>query len=84
MYENAEQYLKGVLQQHFDPKKLPPVSKWQAEIIKLTAERGKLNQRYYALKDEIKEAEHIRKSVHSIINAEQRERQPRRAQEMER
>jgi len=84
MYEKAEQYLKGVLQQHFDPKKLPPVSKWQAEIAKLTAERSKLNQRYYALKEEIKEAEQIRKSVYSIVDAEQRQRQPRRVQEIER
>jgi len=32
LYNAAEQYLKDVLQQHFDPKKLPPISKWQAEI----------------------------------------------------
>jgi len=84
MYEKAEQYLKGVLQTHFDPKKLPPVKKWQAERDKLIAERGKLNQRYAELKDEVKQAEQMRKSVYSIIRQEQRERQPRRAQDIDR
>ena len=83
MYEAAEKYLRGVLQERFDDKKLPPVTKWKAEVVRLTAERSKLNQRYYALKDEIKEAEQIRKSVYSIVNAERREQQPRRAQDME-
>ena len=84
MYDNSEKYLKGVLQTHFDPKKLPPVAKWKAEIEKLTAERSGLNQQYNALKDEVKEAEQIRKSVYSILRQEQREQQPRRAQDVER
>ena len=84
MYENAEQYLKNVLQEHFDPKKLPPVTKWKAERDTLTAERGKLNQRYVALKSEVKEAEQIRRSVYSIVQQEQGERQPHRMQDMER
>ena len=83
MYEKAEQYLKGVLQAHFDPKKLPPVSKWQAERDKLTAERSKLNQRYTALKDEVKEAEQIRKSVNDIMREENRREQPTRKHDME-
>jgi len=83
MFDNAEKYLKGVLQTHFDPKKLPPIAKWKAEIEKLTAERGDLNQQYNALKDEVKEAEQIRKSVYSIMRQEQREQQQRRTQDME-
>ena len=43
-----------------------------------------LNQRYLALKAEVKEAEKIRKSVYSILRQEQRERQTRRKQDMER
>ena len=83
MFEKAEQYLKGVMQKHFDPKKLPPISKWQAERDKLAAERGTLNMRYHALKNEITEAEQIRKSVYSIVRQEQQEQQPYRAQGME-
>ena len=84
MYDKAEKYLRDVLQGHFDPKKLPPITKWKAEIQKLTTERGKLNQRYYALREEVKEAEQIRKSVYSIMRQEQREQQPRRAQDIDR
>ena len=56
----------------------------QAERDKLTAERGKLNQQYYSLKNEVAEAEQIRKSVYSIMRQEQRESQPYQAQEISR
>ena len=55
-----------------------------AEYAKLTAERETLNRRYLALKGEVKEAEQIRRSVYNILRQEQREQQPRRAQDMER
>ena len=83
MYDNAEKYLRDVLQKHFDPKKLPPITKWKAERDKLTAERNKLNQRYISLKDEVKEAEKIRKSVDTIMREENRRTQPKRAHDME-
>lgn len=50
----------------------------------LTADRNRLNQRYVALKDEVKEAEQIRKSVYSILRQEQREQQPKRAHDIDR
>jgi len=52
------------------------------ECVKLTAERKQLDREYYALKDEIKEAGQIRKSVYSIVRQEERERQPRKAQDI--
>jgi hypothetical protein len=60
-----------------------PLKTWKEEYAKLTAERKTLNQRYLALKEEVKEAEKIRKSVYSILRQEQREQQPRRKQDME-
>ena len=84
MFENAEKYLKGVLQKHFDPKKLPPTTKWKAEIEKLNAERKQLERDYYTLKGEVKECEQIRRSVDSILRQEQRERQPRKAHDIDR
>lgn len=60
-----------------------PTKAWKDEYAKLTAERKTLNQRYLALKDEVKEAEQIRKSVYSIVRQEQREQAPRRTQDME-
>ena len=76
----AHDYLKGVM----NGKTALPVKAWKAEYAKLTAERKTLNQRYLALKGEVKEAEQIRKSIYSILRQEQREQQPRRAQDMER
>ena len=83
MFDNADKYLCGVLQTHFDPKKLPPIAKWKAEIEKLTAERSGLNQQYNTLKDEVKEAEQIRKSVYSIMRQEQREQSVTKRRGME-
>ena len=57
---------------------------WKTEYAKLIAERKALNQRYLALKEEVREAEKIRKSVYSILRQEQREQPPRRKQDMER
>ena len=56
-----------------DYRKTPiPTKAWKAEYAKLTAERKTLNQRYLVLKEEVKEAEQIRKSVYSILRQEQR------------
>ena len=80
LFATAKDYLKGVM----NGKTTIPTKAWKEEYTKLTAERKKLNQRYLALKKEVKEAEKIRKSVYSILRQEQRERQPRKAQDMER
>ncbi len=80
LFTTAKDYLKGVM----NGKTTIPTKAWKEEYTKLTAERKKLNQRYLALKKEVKEAEKIRKSVYSILRQEQRERQPRKAQDMER
>jgi hypothetical protein len=75
LYEAAERYLKGVLQTHFDPEKLPQIAKWKAEIEKLTAERSGLNQQYNARKDEVRETEQIRKSIYSTMRENSRNEQ---------
>jgi cell division protein FtsL len=51
---------------------------------KLTAERKRLDYDYSTLKNEVKEAEQIRKSIYSILRQEQRERQPHRAKDIDR
>ena len=80
IFTTAHDYLKGVM----NGKTALPVKAWKAEYAKLTAERETLNRRYLALKGEVKEAEQIRKSVYNILRQEQREQQPRRAQDVER
>ncbi|MDO4567487.1 MAG: hypothetical protein Q4B99_00870 [Clostridia bacterium] len=79
MFTAAKNYLKGVM----NGKTAIPTKAWKTEYAKLTAERKTLNQRYLALKDEVKEAEQIRKSVYTILRREQREQPPHRTQDME-
>lgn len=80
MFTAAKNYLKGVM----NGKTTIPTKAWKTEYAKLTAERKTLNGRYLELKEEVKEAEKIRKSVYSILRQEQREHAPRKAQGMER
>ncbi|MGL5253421.1 MAG: hypothetical protein ACRC9L_00090 [Brevinema sp.] len=61
-----------------------PVKAWKAEYAKLTAEHRTLGGRYLSLKEKVKEAEQIRKSVYSILRQEQREKAPHKAQDMDR
>ena len=80
LFAAATNYLKDVMNGHTSL----PVKAWKSEYAKLTAEHRTLNMRYLKLKDGVKEAEQIRKSVYSILRQEQREQQPRRAQDVER
>lgn len=80
LFTAAKDYLKGMM----NGKTAIPTKAWKEEYAKLTAERNALNQRYLALKGEVKEAEQIRKSVYSILRQEQREHAQRRTQDMER
>ena len=79
LFTAANNYLKGVM----NGKTTLPTKAWKAEYAELTDKRKTLNQRYVALKGEVREAEQIRKSVYSILRQEQREQQTRRAQDME-
>ncbi len=80
LFTATKDYLKGVM----NGKSTIPTKTWKAEYARLTAKRNALNQRYIALKEEVREAEQIRKSVYSILWQEQREHAPRGAQDMER
>ena len=79
LFTAATTYLKGVM----NGKTTLPTKAWKAECAELTEKRKILNQRYVVLKDEVREAEQIRKSVYSILRQEQREQQTHRAQDME-
>ena len=61
-----------------------PLKAWKAEQEKLTAEREELSRRYLALKDEVKEAEQIRKGVYAILREENRKEQPTHKQDLDR
>ena len=68
LFEAAERYLKDVMQERFDPKKLPPKRKWEAARDKLKADRQQLSRRYSMLKDEDREVE--KKRIYRVINME--------------
>ena len=84
LYEYAERYLRDVLQKHFDPTKLPPITKWREECAKLIAEKQSLNQAYQKLKADVDATSKIRSNVYDIISAERRREQPQRLWDMER
>ena len=77
LFTAAKDYLKGVM----NGKTTIPTKTWKTEYAKLTNQRNALNQRYLVLKEEVKEAEQIRKSVYSILRQAQ---QPHKAQDIER
>ncbi|MDL2235518.1 hypothetical protein LJC07_05095 [Christensenellaceae bacterium OttesenSCG-928-L17] len=83
LFEAAEQYMKDVMQERFDPNKLPPITKWKSERDKLNADRRKLNGEYVSLKNDTAEVEKIRSNVYDIMREEQRREQPQRKQDME-
>ena len=78
LFTAAHSYLKDVL----NGRTGIPAKAWKAERDKLTADRKTLNLRYVKLKDEVKEAEKIRRSVYSILRQGQREQQPKRMQDL--
>ena len=68
LFESAEKYLRDVLQYRFDPKKLPPISRWQNELSGKTAEKDSLYRDYHVLKDETYKVEKIQWSVNEILH----------------
>jgi chromosome segregation ATPase len=73
-YDDAEKYLRRVLQKRFDPKAIP-VKKWRQERETLAQELGGITTEYEVLKERIREVEFIRKyaeKVHWEINMPQK------------
>jgi hypothetical protein len=61
MFRDAEKYLRSVLQSRFDPKKSPPIAMWQKELAEKTGERDALTRDFHKLREEIKNAEAIKR-----------------------
>jgi hypothetical protein len=75
LYEAAERYLRNVLQGRFDVKKLPPMTKWKEERAAKIAEQKALYADYYRLRDEVKNAEAIKRSVEQVTRADEPKRE---------
>ena len=76
--ETRLQYLRNLAQRREEVKASIAAQE------KLTAERKELSRRYLALKDEVKEAERIRKGVYAILREENRKEQPTHKQDLDR
>jgi hypothetical protein len=59
-YDDAEKYLRGVLQKRFDPDNIP-LEKWRQERDALAREKGGLNTQYAVLKEDIRRVEEIQR-----------------------
>jgi hypothetical protein len=82
-FDTAEKYLKEVMQERFNPKKLPPIKKWKEEYKTLTAEKDLIYREYYNLKDEVKEVEQIKRSVDILMKEQPQRNEPVKRHEME-
>jgi hypothetical protein len=80
-FKDAREYLNAVMNGRTDP---PPIKDWRAEQTKLTATKYALCERYYALQDEVRSVEQLRKGAENIMREDVQERQPRRAQDINR
>ena len=81
LYNNADKYLRGVLQSRFDPAKLPPIAKWRDELATLVVGKNGLYQDYDRLKTETQKVEQFKRSIVNILHNEQEERLPQKQQE---
>jgi hypothetical protein len=70
LYNATEKYLRGVLQERFDPKKLPPIDKWKEELTEKTSTKASLYREYYALQSETAKVEKFQRSVKEILHSE--------------
>ncbi len=78
LYEAAQNYLAGVM----NGRTTIPTAKWKAEAVQLAAEKQVLYTEYNRLKEEVKNAEAIRRCVETVLQDEWQVKRSR-AQDME-
>ena len=79
-YEAACEYFAAVM----NGKTELPITKWQSEQQQLLKKRYGLCEQFYTLKEEIKSAEAIRRSMEQLMQDEPQREQPTRTQGMDR
>ena len=70
LFDAAEKYLREHMQKHFDPKKLPPIFKWEKELAEKLEVKDSLYREYHKLKDDTAKVEKIQRSVKNILHSE--------------
>jgi hypothetical protein len=61
----------------------PPIKEWRAEQKKLTAAKYAACERYYALQDDVRSVEQLRRGAENIMREDVQERQQTRRHEHE-
>jgi len=79
LYESADRYLKKVM----NGRTNLPIKKWKAEAAQLTAEKNRLYQDFYKLRDEVREVEIIKRNVEQVMQADVPKRSVTRNKGME-
>jgi ATP-dependent exoDNAse (exonuclease V) alpha subunit len=67
-YDDADKYLRKILQKRFDPKDIP-VKAWQKERDTLAIEKGGLDSEYNVMKERTRDVEVIRKYAENVSHA---------------
>jgi len=79
-YKEARNYLNAVMGDRTDP---PPIKEWRKEHATLTAVKYAACERYYALQDEIRNVEQLRKGAENIMREDVQERQLKRVHDVD-
>jgi len=74
-FKDAREYLNAVMNGRTDP---PPIKEWRAEQTKPTTAKYALCERYYALQDDVRSIEQLRKGAENILRDEARDAPTRR------
>ena len=74
-YKDAREYLNAVMNGRTDP---PPIKDWRKEFDKLTAAKYAACERYYALQDDVRSMEQLRKGAENIMRQDARDAPTRR------
>jgi chaperonin cofactor prefoldin len=83
-FDKSEKYLRGVLQERFDPKKLPPMTAWKRELDGLLAKKHIIQIEYDALNERVKSAEAIRRFAEQAMRGEDVPRERHKSRDISR
>jgi len=81
-YKTDDMIATGNDNESYKVKHPPPIKEWRAEQTKLTTAKYALCERYYALQDDVRSIEQLRKGAENIMRDEARDA-PIRRQDIE-
>jgi hypothetical protein len=79
LFESAHRYLE----QHLNGN-IPPLDSWKEERAKLLTERAALNGQYHTLKEEVRQAEIVKRNVEWLMRRSAPRKEKNRSRGMER